>query len=184
MFVVAGIGMTRERWWKPEARPLYRCNRQDAPQRGLSGTKYYLYNHTEHQTRCTEMHPLQNRFTYLWCARQDTPQTGCDGNRRVILVIWVKGFQPNAPSLVGHWTKRSKLRQPGLPSLANLHLGTLSYGFWVYLRSMSFHHLDIGLFSILLTKKWIRQDWEDWQEASRENVELETEGRNHGNWKW
>ena len=34
LFVVARIGMTRERWWKPEALPLYRCTRQDAPQRG------------------------------------------------------------------------------------------------------------------------------------------------------
>ena len=57
LFVVARIGMTRERWWKPEALPLYRCTRQDAPQRGLGGTKYY--NHTEHQKRCTEMQPMQ-----------------------------------------------------------------------------------------------------------------------------
>ena len=86
--------MTRERWWKPEARPLYRCTRQDAPLRGLGGTKYYdytdvldkmhhrctggvgwdqvLYNDTKHQTRCTEMHPLPNRFTYLGCARNTT----------------------------------------------------------------------------------------------------------------
>ena len=94
LFVVARIGMTRERWWKPEARPLYRCTRQDAPLRGLGGTKYYdytdvldkmhhrctggvgwdqvQYNDTKHQTRCTEMHPLPNRFTYLGCARNTT----------------------------------------------------------------------------------------------------------------
>ena len=55
LFVVAGIGMTRERWWKPEALPLYRCTRQDAPQRGLGGTKYYIIlpNTRQDALRCT-----------------------------------------------------------------------------------------------------------------------------------
>ena len=55
LFVVARIGMTRERWWKPEALPLYRCTRQDAPQRGLGGTKYYIIlpNTRQDALRCT-----------------------------------------------------------------------------------------------------------------------------------
>ena len=55
LFVVARIGMTRERWWKPEALPLYRCTRQDAPQRGQGGTKYYIIlpNTRQDALRCT-----------------------------------------------------------------------------------------------------------------------------------
>ena len=123
--------------------------------------------------RCT----LCQTDSHTWDVLE-TPQKGHFGD-----LCWeISAKRPEFSETLNQVLKAQA--RSGLPSFANLYLGTLSYGLWEQPWSMSLRHLDVDLFSILLTKNWMNQDWEDWQEASKGNVELETERRNRRNSKW